>query len=117
MQNNGAPPRVVAEGAAAAKAREDEHVQARAAKGVKIAFGSDAARLPARRAERRSSRNMVTLGMKPLAALRAATSVDAKLFGVDDKLGALEAGKLADVIAVARRSVAATSPRWSTWSS
>jgi len=38
--------------------------------------------------------------MKPLAALRSATSVDAKLFGVDDKLGTLEPGKLADVIAV-----------------
>ena len=44
---------------------------------------------------------MVSLGMKPLAALRAATSGDARLFGVDGKLGTLEAGKLADVIAVA----------------
>jgi len=42
----------------------------------------------------------VKLGMKPLAALRSATSTDAKLLGVDDKLGALDAGKLADVIAV-----------------
>jgi len=40
----------------------------------------------------------VKLGMKPLAALRSATSVDAKLFGVDDKLGTLEPGKLADII-------------------
>jgi imidazolonepropionase-like amidohydrolase len=38
--------------------------------------------------------------MKPLAALRTATSVDAKLLGVDAQLGTLEAGKLADVIAV-----------------
>jgi len=44
---------------------------------------------------------LVALGMKPLAAVRAATSGDARLLGVDDKLGALEAGKLADVIAVA----------------
>jgi len=38
--------------------------------------------------------------MKPLAALRAATSADAMLLGVDDKLGTLAPGKLADVIAV-----------------
>jgi imidazolonepropionase-like amidohydrolase len=44
--------------------------------------------------------NMVKLGMKPLAAIRAATSVDAKLLGLDEKLGVLAAGKLADVIAV-----------------
>jgi imidazolonepropionase-like amidohydrolase len=39
--------------------------------------------------------------MKPLAAIRAATSSDARLFGVADKLGTLERGKLADVVAVA----------------
>jgi imidazolonepropionase-like amidohydrolase len=44
---------------------------------------------------------MVSLGMKPLAAIRAATSSDARLLGVADKLGSLEAGKLADVVAVA----------------
>jgi imidazolonepropionase-like amidohydrolase len=38
--------------------------------------------------------------MKPLAALRTATSADARLLGLDDKLGTLEPGKLADVVAV-----------------
>ena len=38
--------------------------------------------------------------MKPIDALRAATSIDADLLGVADKLGTLEPGKLADIIAV-----------------
>jgi imidazolonepropionase-like amidohydrolase len=43
---------------------------------------------------------MANLGMSPLDALRAGTSVDAELLGLQDKLGALEPGKLADVIAM-----------------
>ncbi len=43
---------------------------------------------------------MTGLGMSPAAALRAATSVDAALLGVDDKVGTLTSGKLADIIAV-----------------
>ena len=38
--------------------------------------------------------------MSPASALRAATSVDAQLLGISDKLGALEPGKIADVIAM-----------------
>lgn len=44
--------------------------------------------------------NMVALGMKPWAVLKAATSVDAELFGLSADLGTLAVGKLADVIAV-----------------
>jgi imidazolonepropionase-like amidohydrolase len=44
--------------------------------------------------------DMVRLGMEPLAALRSATSADAQLLGLDDRLGTLERGKLADIIAV-----------------
>ena len=104
MQKNGAPPLVVAK-AAAAKAREDAMFKRALQKGVNLAFGSDAAVCP-HGTQLKQFAKMVSLGMKPLAAVRAATSGDARLFGVDSKLGALEAGKLADVIAVAGDPVA-----------
>jgi imidazolonepropionase-like amidohydrolase len=99
MKTNGAPPLVVAK-ATAAKAREDQMFKRALQKGVNLAFGSDAAVCPHGQQNRQFAK-MVSLGMKPLAAVRAATSGDARLFGVDGKLGSLEAGKLADVIAVA----------------
>ena len=43
---------------------------------------------------------MTGLGMKPIDALLSATAVDAELFGVANKLGTLEKGKLADIIAM-----------------
>jgi imidazolonepropionase-like amidohydrolase len=43
---------------------------------------------------------MVDLGMKPVYALRAGTSVDADLLGLSDKIGTLEVNKFADVVAV-----------------
>jgi len=98
MKRSGAPANVVAKANAAAAA-QDSLLKRALAKNVKIAFGSDAAVCP-HGSQVTQFRNMVGLGMKPLAALRTATSVDAKLFGVDDKLGSLEAGKLADVVAV-----------------
>ena len=68
------------------------------AKRVRIAFGTDAAVYPhGRNAE--EFRHMVELGMKPIDALKAATSVDAELFGISDRTGTLEPGKLADIIA------------------
>ncbi|HEX6839292.1 MAG TPA: amidohydrolase family protein [Polyangia bacterium] len=99
MKKNGAPPAVVAK-AAAAKAREDAMFKRALQKGVNLAFGSDAAVCP-HGSQLKQFAKMVSLGMKPLAAIRAATSGDARLLGVADKLGTLEAGKLADVVAVA----------------
>jgi len=69
------------------------------AKGVKIGLGTDAAVYPhGRNAE--EFHQMVDLGMKPIAALKAGTSADADLLGMADRIGTLEAGKLADVVAV-----------------
>ena len=69
------------------------------AKGVKIGLGTDAAVYPhGRNAE--EFHQMVDLGMKPVDALRAGTSVDAELLGLSAKIGSLEPGKLADVVAM-----------------
>jgi imidazolonepropionase-like amidohydrolase len=38
--------------------------------------------------------------MPPIEALRAATSVDADLLGISAKVGTLEKGKLADIVAM-----------------
>jgi imidazolonepropionase-like amidohydrolase len=67
--------------------------------GVKIGLGTDAAVYPhGRNAE--EFHQMVDLGMKPIEALKAGTSNDADLLGLADKIGTLENGKLADVVAV-----------------
>jgi len=98
LKKSGAPANIIAKGAAATVAADATFKRA-LAKGVRIAFGSDAAVCP-HATQVAQFAHMVKLGMKPLAALRSATSIDARLFGVDDKLGTLEVGKLADVIAV-----------------
>jgi imidazolonepropionase-like amidohydrolase len=69
------------------------------AKGVKIGLGTDAAVYPhGRNAE--EFHQMVDLGMKPIDALKAGTSSDADLLGLSSRIGTLETGKLADVVAV-----------------
>lgn len=44
---------------------------------------------------------MVRFGMTPAQAVRAATSEAARLMGWEDRLGAIEVGKFADLVAVA----------------
>ncbi len=69
------------------------------AKGVKIGLGTDAGVYPhGRNAE--EFHQMVDLGMKPVDALKAGTSADAELLGLANKIGTLEAGKFADIVAV-----------------
>jgi imidazolonepropionase-like amidohydrolase len=83
---------------AALAARSDMFRNAQKA-GVKIAFGTDSAVSP-HGLNAKEFALMTGLGMSPAAALRSATSVDAALLGIDDKLGTLTAGKIADIVAV-----------------
>jgi len=68
-------------------------------RGVKIGFGTDAG-VYNHGDNAQEFHYMVEAGMKPIDAIKAATSIDADLLGVSDRVGTLVAGKLADVIAV-----------------
>ncbi len=68
------------------------------AAGVRIAFGTDAGVYP-HGLNAREFGAMVSLGMKPVDALRSATIDAAELLGVSDR-GEIVAGELADLIAV-----------------
>ncbi|MCI0571006.1 MAG: amidohydrolase family protein [Myxococcaceae bacterium] len=91
-------PKVLEKIEVARKARR-ESLRKALAHGVRIAFGTDAGVIPhGRNAEQLGM--LVEYGMKPVDALRAATSVNAELLGLADQVGTLAAGRLADVIAV-----------------
>jgi imidazolonepropionase-like amidohydrolase len=68
--------------------------------GVKIAFGSGVGPFP-HGTQTKEFAFMVKFGMTPLQALRAATSEAAQLMGWQDRIGSVEAGKFADLVAVA----------------
>lgn len=67
--------------------------------GAKIAFGTDSGVYPHGDNARQFAK-MVEWGMKPLDAIQAATINAADLIGWPDKIGTLETGHYADVIAV-----------------
>lgn len=92
------PPAIAAK-ARAAIASLDKTFQRALEIGVTIGFGTDAAVYPHGRNAHEFTL-MTRLGMKPIDALKTAGSVDAKLLGMDGKVGTLETGRLADVIAV-----------------
>jgi imidazolonepropionase-like amidohydrolase len=92
------PPAIAAKARAAMTSLHSTFQRA-LAKGVNIGLGTDAGVYPhGRNAE--EFHQMVDLGMKPVDALKAGTSADADLLGLADKIGTLESGKLADVVAV-----------------
>lgn len=92
-------PPLVEQKARAAIAARDVMFRKALAKGVRIGLGTDAAVYPHGR-NAGEFRIMVSLGMPAADALRAGTSADAELLGISDRLGSLEAGKLADIVAV-----------------
>ena len=67
--------------------------------GVKIALGTDSG-VCRHGINAREMGLLVNAGMSPIAALKSATSVNAELLGLSGKIGALEAGKSADIVAV-----------------
>jgi imidazolonepropionase-like amidohydrolase len=68
--------------------------------GVRIALGTDSG-VCRHGINAREMRLLVDAGMSPLAALKSATSVNAELLGLSSQIGTLEAGKRADVVALA----------------
>jgi imidazolonepropionase-like amidohydrolase len=78
--------------------RAEESLKKAVARGVKIACGTDAAVYP-HGENAHELATYVKAGMKPADALRTATVNAVDLLGVQDR-GVLEAGKLADIIAV-----------------
>jgi imidazolonepropionase-like amidohydrolase len=78
--------------------RAKETIRKAVERGARIACGTDAPAIP----HGKNAKELLALvdrGMTPLQAIRAATTVAADLIDVDDR-GRLEAGLLADIIAV-----------------
>jgi imidazolonepropionase-like amidohydrolase len=67
---------------------------------VKIAFGTDVGGFDWKINPAKEFGYMVKFGMTPAQAIKSATSVAAELLDVQDKIGTIEAGKLADIVAV-----------------
>jgi len=70
-------------------------------KGVKIALGTDAGGFDWKELnEAEEFKYYADYGMTPMQAIKSGTSVTAELLGWSDKLGTIEAGKWADLVAV-----------------
>ena len=94
----GYPPQIAAKARAAAAAHGNMFKTALRV-GVPIALGTDAAVYP-HGMNAQEFGLYVNLGMSPAQALLSGTRDDAKLLGIEGEVGTLEAGKVADVVAV-----------------
>jgi imidazolonepropionase-like amidohydrolase len=94
----GTPAELIAKGREVMPAARKNVARAFAAR-VKVGFGTDAAVYP-HGLNAHEFAVMVKLGLSPLAAIQAATVNDADLLGWSDKIGTIEAGKFADIVAV-----------------
>jgi imidazolonepropionase-like amidohydrolase len=88
--------RKLVESQAAAEAVTAKAIQ----RGVRIAFGTDSGVYP-HGLNGRQFASYVRAGMTPLDAIRTATTTAAELMGWSDRVGSLEVGRFADLIAVA----------------
>jgi imidazolonepropionase-like amidohydrolase len=68
--------------------------------GVKSAFGTDAGGFPWTINPAQEFPYMVKWGMTPAQAIQSATVTASQLMGMQDKIGTIEVGKLADIVAV-----------------
>jgi imidazolonepropionase-like amidohydrolase len=94
----GTPAELIAKGREVMPAARKNVARAFAA-GVKVGFGTDAAVYP-HGLNAHEFAVMVKLGLTPLQAIQASTVNDADLLGWSDKVGTIEPGKWADIIAV-----------------
>jgi imidazolonepropionase-like amidohydrolase len=69
-------------------------------KGVKISFGTDVGGFSWTENEAKEFGYMVRYGMTPMQAIQSATKAAAQLLDQEANLGSIEAGKLADIVAV-----------------
>jgi imidazolonepropionase-like amidohydrolase len=94
----GTPAELIAKGKEVMPAARKNVARAFAA-GVKVGFGTDAAVYP-HGLNAHEFAVMVKLGLTPLQAIQSATINDADLLGWSNKIGTIEPGKWADLIAV-----------------
>ena len=92
------PPKIAAK-ARAAYAAHEKMFRTALRVGVPIAFGTDAGVYP-HGMNAMEFGLMTDIGMAPAAALLSGTRDAAKLLGVDQEVGTLEAGRAADIVAV-----------------
>jgi len=92
------PPAVKAK-ADLAVSRQDDLVRRALALGVKIALGTDAAVYP-HGDNAIEFKLLVADGMTPAQALQSGTRIAAELLGLEDRVGMLKPGMLADIVAV-----------------
>ena len=92
------PPAIVAK-ARLAIASVNAVVRKAVARGVVVGLGTDSGVYPHGKNAHEFAL-LVNDGLSPAAALQAGTLVDAELLGLAQEIGTLEAGKLADIVAV-----------------
>jgi imidazolonepropionase-like amidohydrolase len=68
--------------------------------GVLISYGTDVGGYAWTENQAKEFAYMVRYGMTPMAAIKSATSVAARLLGQESQFGTIESGRLADIVAV-----------------